>query len=301
MVFSVGSRHSLSYVAESTYGTTPTAPAMLEFRNTDVSLNLIKDTFKSNEIRDDRMTADLRHGLRKVEGSVGFELSYADFDDILESAFFGTWTADVLKMGIAQTSFSMERHFSDITQYLVYTGCIANTMSLNIEPNAMVTGSFGFVGSNFSASGTALDSDVTAQAGNAPFDGFTGTISEGGSTIGKVSSLTIEIDNTVTPNYVVGADISQQAVAGSSKVSGTVNVYFDSLAEFNKFVNETESSINVQLEDPAGNTVDIDLPRIKYTGGSLDVSSTDEAIILPLPFVALLDETSGTNIFLTRS
>ena len=57
-----GSRHSMRYVAEATYGTTPATPAFKPIRHTSTTLGLSKESLQSEEIRDDRQIADFRHG-----------------------------------------------------------------------------------------------------------------------------------------------------------------------------------------------------------------------------------------------
>lgn len=86
-----GSRHSMRYVAESTYGTTPATPALKPIRHTGTTLGLSKESLQSEEIRDDRQIADFRHGAYQVGGDVNFELSFASFDDLLEAVLLGTW------------------------------------------------------------------------------------------------------------------------------------------------------------------------------------------------------------------
>lgn len=88
-----GSRHSMRYVAEATYGTTPATPAFKPIRHTSTTLGLSKESLQSEEIRDDRQIADFRHGAYQVGGDMNIELSFASFDDLLEAVLLGTWTA----------------------------------------------------------------------------------------------------------------------------------------------------------------------------------------------------------------
>lgn len=88
-----GSRHSMRYIAESTYGTTPATPAFKPIRHTSTTLGLSKESLQSEEIRDDRQIADFRHGAYQVGGDMNIELSFASFDDLLEAVLLGTWTA----------------------------------------------------------------------------------------------------------------------------------------------------------------------------------------------------------------
>ena len=299
MAFATGGFHGLAYVPEVTFGTTPVTPTMVSLRHTTCGLVLNKDAFQSAELRSDRQISDFRHGTYQVNGDVGFELSYGEYDPILEAGLFGTWTTDVLKAGTTEKFFTIEREFSDITQYGVFTGCYINTFNLSIAANAIVTGTFGVVGKSASYSGAPLDAAPTASQTNSPFDSFTGTLDEGGSTIAVVTAIDISIDNGVTPAFVVGSNSSARNVAGRSNVTGTVTAFFEDATLLNKFINETESSLELTLGSGTATSYVIELPRIKYSGG--DNSVNDEGPIeITMPFQALYDSSEATNIKITR-
>jgi len=201
--------------------------------------------------------------------------------------------------GTTEKFFTIEREFSDITQYGVFTGCYINTFNLSIAANAIVTGTFGVVGKSASYSGAPLDAAPTASQTNSPFDSFTGTLDEGGSTIAVVTAIDISIDNGVTPAFVVGSNSSARNVAGRSNVTGTVTAFFEDATLLNKFINETESSLELTLGSGTATSYVIELPRIKYSGG--DNSVNDEGPIeITMPFQALYDSSEATNIKITR-
>jgi hypothetical protein len=60
---------------ETTYGVLPTASGAQLLRRVDASFNLTKDVYESSEIRADMQTADMRHGVRRVAGTLNGELS----------------------------------------------------------------------------------------------------------------------------------------------------------------------------------------------------------------------------------
>lgn len=91
MASASGQRTALRFAPEIEYGVPGTTYSVLRF--TDTSLNLAKETYQSNEVRDDRQTADLRHGMRSVGGDFSFELSRGTFDVLLAAALSGTWRA----------------------------------------------------------------------------------------------------------------------------------------------------------------------------------------------------------------
>lgn len=60
---------------ETSYGVVPSASGAQLLRRVDFAMNLAKDSFESNEIRPDLQVADMRHGVRRVSGTLNGELS----------------------------------------------------------------------------------------------------------------------------------------------------------------------------------------------------------------------------------
>jgi hypothetical protein len=302
------SRHNLYYVAESTYGTTPTAsPAFLDLRHTACSLGLTKTTAVSEELHQDRQIRDFRHGTKNVAGDVGLELSYGSFDAILEAILGGTWATDILKAGTTRRSFSLLRHFSDLASgdkpYHLFTGCEFNTLSLTVPASGIVTGSIGVLGKGMSplADLSALTTPTTGDPTTTePFDSFTGTVTEGGSGIAIVTEISLNLDNGLAARYAIGSAETLQPSIGRSNLTGSITAFFEDATLLEKFLNETESALVFTLLDPAGNSYTVTLPRIKYTGGQPDVSGQG-AITLSLPFQAIRDSSEASNIKIVRA
>jgi len=300
MTIATGSRHNLSYVVESTFGTTPANPSFAPIRHTGTTLGLSKDSIESEELREDRQVAHYRHGNKSVTGDVNFELSYGGLDALLEATLCGTWATNVLLAGTTRRSYTIERHHQDIGKFLRSTGCQFNTMSLSVAPNSMVTGSFGVIGSGFSSSATALtNATYSAESTTAPFDSFTGAITEGGSAIAIITALELNIDNGMEALYVVGSSDTLLPSIGKSMVTGSVTAYFENTTLMDKFVNETTSALQFTLTDAAGNDYIVLLPKVKYNSGNPEVSGPG-AITLTLDFVSLFNSASDKQIKITR-
>lgn len=95
MTLASSNRVSLRYIAEVTFGTTPTTPAFNELRYNGESINYNINNVVSDEIRSDRMTSDLVQVQADASGDLNFELSYGAFDDFIESCLADTWGATV--------------------------------------------------------------------------------------------------------------------------------------------------------------------------------------------------------------
>lgn len=299
-----GSRHTMRYVAEVTPGVTPANPIWKRLRHTGTTLGLSKESLQSEELRDDRMIADFRHGAFQVGGDVNFELSFGSFDDWLEAVLMGTWTADVLKAGTVRRSFSVERFFGDIATldkpYHRFTGVELNTLALAINANAMLTGTFSVVGRGM-ATDTVVLTGATYPAGTttSPLDSFTGSLEEAGVPIAVITEMSLSLENGIEPRFVVGSKQSITPSVARSNLTGQITAYFENSLLLDKFINETESNIVFEMPDGAGNKYIVNIPRVKYTGGQPDVDG-EGPITLAMPFQALLDPTEGTNIVITR-
>lgn len=303
MTIANGAQHSLHFVAESSYGTTPSTPTWTPCPHTGTTLALSKDGIESEKLRGDRQVEDFRHGNKSIGGDISCELEYAAFDTLLEAAFGGTWTADVLKTGTTRRSFTFERKFADLAtpEYHRYTGCEINSMALSIAPNQMVGLTFGIVGKDLSLNTTQVASSTySADVGETPFDSFTGSITEGGSSIAVVTALELTLENGLEPLFAVGSQTTTQPAIGKSRVTGSLTTYFDSKTLYEKFVNETSSSISVTLTDVDGNDYLIEIGNVKYNSGQPDVAG-EGPVTIAMDFVGLYDSSDASNIVITRS
>lgn len=301
MPFAQNSRTQLAYVAEITYGTTPSTPAMAAVPFNTHSIDLSKTRVQSAEITPDRMPRVDRHGQRTVSGDIAVEMRPADYDWLLEGALFGAFSTNVLNTGTTVKSFTIEDGALDITQYRAFTGCMVNTMQMSIAPNQMTTATFGIIGKNLTQGTSPLDASLTAASGNEPFDSFSGTITEGGSALAYVNSIDFTLNNNLNPTFALGAVSTPQMEFGMSTLEGTMTVFYQDAALITKFLNETESSLSIVLDDRvAGLNYTLLMPRIKINGAAVPVGGAGSRL-MTVPFVALRDSSTGTQLRITRT
>ena len=298
MAFAQGSRSSLAYIAETTFGTTPSTPTLANLPINSHSLDLTKDRVEGNEIQADRMSRVDRHGNKQAGGSIEVDLRKGDYDELLESD-----ATDVLKVGTTPKYFSMEDAANDVNQFRLFTGLAVSSVNFSIAPNQMVTSTFEMVGKGMTQAATtgSTGGAPTASSTNSPFDSYSGTISDGGAGISIVTSIDFSLTNSLAPTFVVGADNAQSLEFGRAVVEGTMTVYYEDQTLINKFLNETESSIEVSIDDPTGaNPYTFLFPRVKYNGASVPLQNPQSRLIT-LPFVSLYDTVENTNLKMTRT
>ncbi len=104
MAIATGIAKKLVYKKESAWGTAPGATGAQYLRRVTSDLSLAKDAYESAEIRTDYQVSDLRHGMRRVEGSINGELSLGTWQDFIAAAFRKAWAAGVSASTLTITS-----------------------------------------------------------------------------------------------------------------------------------------------------------------------------------------------------
>ena len=300
MAFAQGSRSSLSYIVESTFGTTP-AGNFTNLPFSTHSLNLTKDRVAGNDIQADRMPRVDRHGNRQVGGDIVVDLRDGDYDELLESAMLSAWATNVLKVGVAPKFLSIEDYAADIDQARLFSGCSVSTMAISLAPNQMVATTFGMVGKNMTMSATEKTQD--AASGAAPFDAYSGDIGignvGGASNVAIVTALDFTLTNSFAPTFVIGSDSAPQLEVGRAEIEGTISAYFEDAALINRFLNETETELEVTVGD-GSNTIKFAFPRAKINSADVGVDGPTSRVI-SMSFVALYNTTDASNLVITRS
>jgi hypothetical protein len=300
-----GSNLQALYAVEDSWGVLASSPVIYKLRTTSFNVNLNRDSFTSNELRSDRQTSDHRQGMDDVSGDIGVELSNNAFDDLIASAMFNEWAIDgSIVIGTTQSSLRLQKAFPLVGQYHEFSGCVVNSWSLSVAPNAVITSTFSFMGKQMHTYTTEGGDTADAMSGaidkgtGEPFDSFSGSIYEGGTSSGDeiaiVTGIDLSVENNITPMQVIGNRNAIGLAEGRANVTGTLSAYFVDSTMLNKFINETESSIQFVLSDPSGNSYQFYLPRIKYSGSTLDVGD-EGPVSVSMPFVGLIPSTSPNS------
>lgn len=296
-----GSAAKIGYVSEVTWGSTPATPSLITIPVTDFNVNLGKEEYEDTSIQGDRMQRYSLSGNRTVTGDLSVMMAPLNYDFLLESALSGAFTTDVLKVGSTRKSFTLEHSQTDISVYVPYTGVVVDKASFTVNTQGIVTGQFSVVGKDGGvAAGTSLDTNgYTAASTALPFTHVSGTFNEGGSAIGLITSIQFTIDNGYSANYALGNVAARELTGAFIKCEGTVSAYFESATLLNKFINGTSSSLDFTLSNGT-NTMKFDMPNIKYSGGTKQLSGSGP-VVLTMPFKALYDSASGSIITITRT
>lgn len=390
------SRVGLRIKPEAVFGTPVSASACYALRMTGESLKYGITTKASDEIRSDRQTSDLVITGATNNGGVNFELSYAEYDALIEAGLQGTWvpfgtngvsaviptsatfaagtltagaatsgvniftalqlgqfvkiagstipgqniiaqvsktippTSTVLtfegtpftgltgnggaavtvaaaqvKNGVVQRSFTLEKSFADISQTLTYTGMTVNKMSLALESGSMITGSFDFLGKQAtSQAGSLLHATVTPSKTYSPFNGVNNVsnIYEGGSLLTGtfLKSIGLDIDNALRGHAALGVLGNAGIGSGTLALTGKLDAYFADATLYQKFLNNTSSSLSFRVNDASSNGYVITLPNIKYSDASIVAGGNGADVMVSMTYTAILDTASSSTILIDR-
>jgi hypothetical protein len=292
----------MTYVAESTYGTTPASPVMKTLRHNATTLALSKGDLVPAETREDGQINYAAHGNWIVGGTVECELVYGDLDDWLAAVMRGAWVTNTLKSGILNPSFSVERRFTDITQYMLFKGVVVDSLELGIQQSAdgmFATCTFTVLGQTMIAGGTQAGAPVLPVEADPPFVSFKGSLLEGGVANAVVTGVTFSIANNYGPRNVVGSPLTVDPSRRRMEVTGTVTAFFETRTMLDRFINETETTMELTMNDTPGNGLKITVPRLKYTGGDIPRTQDDD-ILITMPFRCLYDNTAASPLVWLR-
>lgn len=202
--------------------------------------------------------------------------------------------------GTTQTSFSYEVQHPDASQFIVYRGMTPGKLNLKFASGALTDGSFDFMGKNAEIAGTTfMPGTANASRSYEIHNGATGVgqILENGSVLTTtfIKSLDLSIDNVQRSQEAIGNYGYVGIGSGTLAVTGSMEVYFSDGALYDKFVDNTYTSVMVGSQDPSGNGYVISLPRVNLMSASVSAGSKDQDLMATFEFQALADDANAVS------
>lgn len=210
-----------------------------------------------------------------------------------------------LANGTTMKSFSMEKEFSDIGQFFAYRGMTVSQLSMGLQSGQIVNGSFSFIGKDsVRGSSTQLPGTAVASQEYEPMNAVSGVgdILENGSAITGtfVKDLSLALDNKLRSRDAVGNLGPVSIGAGTLALTGTLDVYLADGTLYDKFTNNTSTSISFRVVDPSGNGYVVTLPAVRYGDAKVNAGGMDQDAMISLPFTAIRDVSHLKTIFIDR-
>lgn len=294
-----GAGVGISFGSEGTWGDTTSVTSLQGIEPNSFAITPNAEFYTSNRIVKNRMPRTPRKGNTGTGGDVVVDLMYGNYDEMLEAAVLGTWATNTLKAGKQKKSLTYQLSMDDISTNILYTGNRVNTWAVTVPLDGVVTSTFTFSGKEAREEATSLMTPSAATQ-NEPFYQGDGTFNEGGNPIAYLTALSFTLENGYTPNYSLGDTKPTDMTYSTAGLTGEVTAYVPDLTLFNKFLDETVTSLDFTLADPAGNTLQFVMPKVKYSGAPLSIDD-DQAVNLTLPFTAYYDASEDTVLKIVRS
>ena len=274
---SSGAKVQTHYIKEVTPGVTPAAPAEGDWKTARLTSNMLTptpSTAVSDEITDGRISQGAVVTGLTIAGNLVGELSFGTFDDWLEALFYGDWTTDVLTIGAARHTFSVQKGYTDVNTYHLFKGVHAATGSIEIPQEGKITLTIGgqaldYVDANTSfvtepAAATTTPFMSSLSVGDVKADG----VSLAG--IACVSAMTINIDNTVQLQRCLGSGkLGPGAIIETeAAITGTITLAWSAKAWeiWKSQLTRTPFGIEFPITDSLGNSYVFDFPSVEFDG-----------------------------------
>ena len=304
----------IGFGVESTVGTSATPTRFLEFVSESLKLTIERIESKAiraqtRTLRSDRWTA----GKRSVSGDLVFEVADRGFGIPLAYAFGGgTWsiatpsggtnTRDItitqtLNFGRALTVQVGRPDTAGTTNPFTYLGCKVTEASISSGTDGFLELNMSFVGHD-EQTGVALAA-VSYPATQSLLSWVGGTFQFAGAAL-DVKDFTFNVNHGLaTERYFLrstsGTLMKEPIEAAMAEVGGQFTVEFESLTQYNRFVNGTTGGLAGTWQ---GSTIEgsftyqlvVNCPAVRFDGETPNVGGPD-ILELSAPYKALV---SGT-------
>ncbi|KKL25224.1 hypothetical protein LCGC14_2407440, partial [marine sediment metagenome] len=134
----------------------------------------------------------------------------------------------MIRAAVTRKSYTLEKEFADITQFQSFTGCVVNSLDIEVSANSVLKGSFEFMGlSSGLAQATVGTGSPTAANTNAVMNASSnvGDIQEGGAALGAnvyIQSLGLKLDNGLRPSDAIGSIAHVDIGVGEINLTGSM-------------------------------------------------------------------------------
>ena len=299
MTQATGSRSQLVFWEESAFGVLPGSPTVHGLRFTSESLATEINKFESEEIRSDRMVQTILGGNIRPAGDINWELSPEGLNTLLKHGLgipvsttgSGPYTHVIEGTNALPVSFGVEKGFTDIDQYFRFYGCRINQFTLTFPQEGLITGTYSIIARQPFESVTPLDATPT-YAGKDPYTSYEATLYVGDDqsnlvAVGVCTQIEMTVENNIRDDqFVIGSRYRYNAPEGKRRVTGNFTVFFEDREFYDAYIQETQRSLRIIVNNGVGDSHTIDLPQLQYAGSPAPTPQIpdDGPITLSVPF-----------------
>lgn len=210
----------------------------------------------------------------------------------------------LLKNGIVDQSWTLEKEFSDITQFVSFTGMRVGAMVLNIAPGSIINGNFSFQGKEATSAQATVGTGGPNAASTNPVMNAVDNISliriDDVLSTDDFTEISLNISTNLRDQPAIANLANINIGSGSIDVTGTTSVYLADATLYEKYLAFTDFSLSFVAEDSDGNGYAFFFPACNFTAGNPEAGGINQDVLLPLQFTAKFDSTFGGTIGITR-
>jgi hypothetical protein len=324
--FGSSSEVTLYYVVEPTATTADLTTAtltLLQVPITGESIDASLTSAVSEQITSQRSYAGSKLVGGEVTGSFNYEAQANTFfydmligvlqaNKIMTAGGTTDWVAGApgaIKNGSTKHCLAFVKRVTvgtNLYDWYIFRGCQIGSLSLEIQPNALITGTVNIMGVKPQDPITAAAkpaawtlTDVTAapmMSGADSLQGF--AIKSGGTSIGvTMQNLSLTIENQLRQQAAVGQGHPFSAGIASGRLSAKFagSAYYAAPTVFAALLDDTSLTIEGSLLDADGDGITFSSDLVKVTAGSVPMaSSPDQDLMITTEFQAFEDADTGT-------
>ncbi|WP_434695167.1 Ig domain-containing protein [Pseudomonas sp. Z1-14] len=260
-------------IAEVTPGVTP-AGTWDTLRLTGNALTPTVNTQVSDEITDNRLSQGSVATSIDIGGDLTAEFSFGSFDQLLEAAFYGNWSGNVLSVGDTRHTFSIAKGYDDVGVYGVFKGAHVSTFALDIPSDGKITATFNMACLDYEDSETPIVVSPNAPT-TSPFlsNNNVGTILVNGQSlegVACVSAMTVNLDNSLQTQRCLGSDSLGPGahIATEAAITGSITLAWSKRAWeiWKNTFTRAPIAVVFPITDSLGNRYTFSYPAVEVDG-----------------------------------
>jgi len=213
-----------------------------------------------------------------------------------------------LKIGNLEKSFTIEKFFTDVSQFFHFKGMQVSKMDLNFQPGSFMGGSFDFMGRvGGRTDATVMPGAVAPSFPHPSMSSVTGVLDVrvGGLPIKEryntwVREMTLSFDNQLEGLKALGELGSVAVLAKEVQLTGTMQIYLTDGSLYDDFVADVTNSFSWIIRDPQGRGYAFVLDKIDFSEMPVNAASQGQPVMLSPNWVGLMGEVSLNSLTIYR-
>jgi len=300
-----GANAVIIFDTETTYKTTPGTPDAHVLPFVSESLRLSRGLVKSRTIRSNRNPQAPMRGNMNVAGDIAIELA-PQYGKLFKHVFgsygvagAGAPYTHTYKIAALPVGMCVEKQFTDLAtdKYFRYNGCKVANFKLSAKTEGPVDGSLSLMGAKETISGATFDATATDN-GHTPFDGFEGSLLQGGSPLAIATEIDFSLDNAPDGNtYVMdGTGQRRSLPEGAAMVSGNLKCLFEDDVLYALAVANTETTLALHFTKGAGTGASAGNEKMSFYMDEMKFSPNSPVISGPTGLLVVLGFEAYLNV-----